>query len=144
MIAENNASERQMHVLHNRILFEIIGHTDLPFTLAGITGNIRVDIIPDCWIDCSLSANFIDASNALHEPKAKSCWIGTANGKVELEFTELSEGISSLPVMGITELSRNKRLHVDSNRCSQNIWSNQPNRARYKNKVRLTDETMIL
>ena len=63
----------------------LLGHVLLPITVAGLTRDIRVAIMPHLDADCYLGVNFVRAFRAVLDPDTDRLFCKDAGAYVELE-----------------------------------------------------------
>ena len=110
------AAEKQGLADGSRIPF--VGHVILPITVAGLTRDIRVAIMPQLDADCNLGVNFVHAFRALLDSDTDRLFCKDAEAYVELEVASLATDPSAVSAIGLedaTDLQRRElKLMVDT------------------------------
>ena len=81
----------------------------LPITVAGLTRDIRVAIMPQLDANCYLWVNFVRAFRAVLDPDTDRLFCKDAEAYVELEVASLATDPSALFAIGLedaTDLQR--------------------------------------
>ncbi|CAB0033050.1 unnamed protein product [Trichogramma brassicae] len=92
----------------------VTAYVELPFTVGGITRDIRVDLMPDLWTDCVVGANFIKTFQARHNPTTNQCIIGPNNIPVPMEFVPVGPVTSpKIAAAGLGEMTQREREQLE-------------------------------
>ncbi|CAB0037239.1 unnamed protein product [Trichogramma brassicae] len=92
----------------------VTGFVDLPFTIGGITRDVRVDIMPDLWTNCLLGSNFIRTFQTIHNPITNECIVGLNEASVPMEFVADQSKISAIGLVEMTQRGgKRSRVHLN-------------------------------
>ena len=81
----------------------MLGHVTLPVTVAGLTREIRVAIMPQLDADCYLGVNFMRAFRTVLDPDMDRLFSKDAGIHVELEVTSLATEPSAVAAIGLAD-----------------------------------------
>ncbi|CAB0040716.1 unnamed protein product [Trichogramma brassicae] len=92
----------------------ITGFVDLPFTIGGITRDVRVDIMPYLWTNCLLGSNFTRTFQTIHNPITNECIVGLNEASVPMEFVAGQSKISAIGLVEMTQREgKQSRVHLN-------------------------------
>ena len=102
------AAEKQGVRLADGIRIRLVGHVILPITVAGLTRDIRVAIMPQLDADCYLGVNFIRAFRAVLDQATDRLFCKDAKAYVEVvaSLTADPSAVSAIGHEDATDLQR--------------------------------------
>ena len=99
----NTPSEQRGVRLADGSRSPLLGHVLLPITVAGLTREIRVAIMPQLDADCYLGVNFVRAFRALLDPDTDRLFCKDSGTYVELEVASLATEPSAAAATGLAD-----------------------------------------
>ena len=92
----------------------IAGYVELPFEVAGVKRDIRVEVIPDDQVDCYLGANFVREFGTLHDPIRNQLLVTAANEqRVDLEVAAVSSVEAlEMSAIGLEDVTEGQRREM--------------------------------
>ena len=90
----------------------LLGHVVLPITVAGLTREIRVVIIPQLDADCYLGVNFVRAFRAVLDTDTDKLFCKETEAYVELEVASLTADSSAVAAIGLEDATDLQRAEL--------------------------------
>ena len=87
----------------------LLGHVLLPLTVAGLTREIRVAIMPNLDADCYLGVNIVRAFRAVLDPDSDQLFCKDSGAYVELEVASLKTEPSTVAAIGLADATESQR-----------------------------------
>ena len=92
----------------------LVGHVILPITVAGLTRDLRVAIMPHLDADCYLGVNFVRAFRAVLDPDTDRLFCKDADAYVELEVASLTTDPSAVAAVGLADATDLQREELQA------------------------------
>ncbi|CAB0032091.1 unnamed protein product, partial [Trichogramma brassicae] len=92
----------------------VTGFVDLPFTIGGITRDVRVNVMPDLWTNCLLGSNLIRTFQTIHNPIKNECTVGLNGVTIPMEFVAKNAADESrLSAVGLVEKAQREHTRME-------------------------------